>query len=76
MLINNKERKRTVSRNVKLFGGENRMTPLRKQHVPSDAKGKVKHLNSCANKFLIHHVDMGKSRTEPMRKHHVIPKDN
>ena len=41
MLINNKERKRTVSRNVKLFGGENRMTPLRKQHVPSDAKGQV-----------------------------------
>jgi len=66
MLIN-KER-RTVF--------QNRMTPLRKQHVPSDAKGKVKHLNSCANKFLIHHVDMGKSRTEPMRKRHVTPKGN
>jgi len=75
MLIN-KERKRTVSRNGMLKGGENRMAPLRKQHVPSDAKGKVKHLNSCANKFLIHHVDMGKSRTEPMRKRHVPPKDN
>jgi len=40
MLIN-KERKRTVSRNGMLKGGENRMAPLRKQQVPSAGKGQV-----------------------------------